>query len=210
MSEITPALSGSPTSEDPRFEQPTPAPLFELGQQSTVDQPSASASEQLAELLSGLLKQPAPAARGSHAPRPSWDPRKLLLCVPEDNRESIARSMAENGYQVFVAQDTRQAVDRMRENQLDVVLLDPRFDPTEQGSVFVSREVNILRPTQRRSFLGFAFASPRTMDGHTILNVNAIININELDELPALIEHRLRDFNELYKEFNIALGVSAV
>jgi predicted Zn finger-like uncharacterized protein len=213
VSEITPALSGSPASEDPRFEQPTPAPLFELGQQSTVDQPSASASEQLAELLSGLLKQPAPAARGSHAPRPSWDPRKLLLCVPEDNRESIARSMAENGYQVFVAQDTRQAVDRMRENQLDVVLLDPRFDPTEQGSVFVSREVNILRPAQRRR-LFFVLLSPslRTMDGHTAFlnNVNAIININEIDELPALIEHRLRDFNELYKEFNSALGVSAV
>ena len=112
-----------------------------------------------------------------------------------------------------MAQDTRQAVDRMRENQLDVVLLDPRFDPTEQGSVFVSREVNILRPAQRRR-LFFVLLSPslRTMDGHTAFlnNVNAIININEIDELPALIEHRLRDFNELYKEFNSALRVSAV
>lgn len=175
-------------------------------------QPSASGTEQIAELLAGLLKQPTPAARGQRA-RASWNPRKLLVCVPEENRESIARSLAETGYQVFVAQDTRQAVDRMRENQLDVVLLDPRFDPVEQGSVFVSREVNILRPAQRRR-LFFVLLSPslRTMDGHTAFlnNVNAIINVNEIDELPTLIEHRLRDFNELYKEFNSALGAAAL
>ena len=207
------ALGSSPATEDQRFEQPTPAPLFELGHESTVAQPNASGTEQLAELLAGLLKQPAAATRGQLPARPSWDQRKLLVCVPEDNRESIARSLAESGYQVFVAQDTRQAVDRMRENQLDVVLLDPRFDPVEQGNVFVAREVNILRPAQRRR-LFFVLLSPtlRTMDGHTAFlnNVNAIINVNEIDELPALIEHRLRDFNELYKEFNSVLGVPAL
>jgi hypothetical protein len=98
----------------------------------------------------------------------------------------------------------------MRENELDVVLLDPRFDPTEQGPVFVTREVNILRPAQRRR-LFFVLLSPslRTMDSHTAFlnNVNAIINVNEIDELPKLIEHRLREYNELYKEFNNVLGV---
>ncbi len=206
-------LGSSPSTEDPRFEQPTPAPLFELEHERAATKPSVSGAEQLAELLAGLLKQPAPTARGQQSSRPLWDPRKVLVCVPEENRESIARSLAENGYQVFVAQDTRQAVDRMRENQLDVVLLDPRFDPVEQGSVFVAREVNILRPAQRRR-LFFVLLSPslRTMDGHTAFlnNVNAIINVNEVDELPALIDHRLREYNELYKEFNSVLGMSAL
>jgi len=40
----------------------------------------------------------------------------------------------------------------MRENRLEVVLLDPEFDPAEQGAAFVTREVNILRPPQRRGF----------------------------------------------------------
>jgi CheY-like chemotaxis protein len=151
---------------------------------------------------------------GSHGiARPAWDPRKALVCVPEDNREPIARSLAEDGYQVFVAHDTRQAVDRMRENQLDVVLLDSRFDPVEQGPVFVTREVNIMRPAQRRR-LFFVLLSPslRTMDGHTAFlnNVNAIINVNEVDELPKLIEHRVREYNELYKAFNNAMGIPAL
>jgi hypothetical protein len=204
---------GSPATENARFEQPSPAPLFELEPKSVAAKGEVSATERLAELLSGLVNQPLPPGRSVAKARPSWDPRKALVCVPEESRESIARGLAENDYQVFVAQDTRQAVDRMRENELDVVLLDPRFDSPEQGSVFVTREVNILRPAQRRRlFFVLLSTSLRTMDSHTAFlnNVNAIINVNEIEELPKLIEHRVRDYNELYKEFHNALGISAL
>jgi predicted Zn finger-like uncharacterized protein len=203
----------SPSTENPRFDHPTPAPLFELDGNRATANPNASAADKLAELLAGLVSQQATTSRSHTTTRPAWDPRKALVCVPEDNREPIARNLAEGGYQVFVAHDTRQAVDRMRENQLDVVLLDSRFDPTEQGPVFVTREVNILRPAQRRR-LFFVLLSPslRTMDSHTAFlnNVNAIINVNEVDELPRLIEHRVREYNELYKGFNSAMGIPAL
>jgi hypothetical protein len=101
----------------------------------------------------------------------------------------------------------------MRGNQLDVVVLDPRFDPVEQGSVFVTREVTMLRPAQRRR-LFFVLLSPtlRTMDAHAAFlnNVNATVNLNDLEELPQLLEHRVREYNELYKDFNIVLGVPAL
>lgn len=206
-------VGGSPSTADPRFDHPKPAPLFELEPKGNVVSAEASANERLAELLSGLVNQPSATARRHPKARPSWDPRKALVCVTEENRDLVARSLAEDGYQVFVAQDTPQAVDRMREDHLDVVLLDPRFDPAEQGTVFVTREVNILRPAQRRR-LFFVLLSPslRTMDSHTAFlnNVNAIINVNELGELPKLIEHRVREYNELYKEFNNVLGVPAL
>lgn len=207
------ATGSSPSTENRRFEQPSPAPLFELEQKGTAAGNAVSATDRLAELLSGLINQSAATGRGLPHARPVWDPRKALVCVPEENRETIARSLAENGYQVFVAEDTRQAVDRMRENQLDVVLLDPGFDPAEQGTVFVTREVNILRPAQRRR-LFFVLLSPsmRTMDAHTAFlnNVNAIINVNAIEELPKVLEHGVREYNELYKEFNTALGVPAL
>lgn len=205
-------VGGSPSSKDPRFGLPNPAPLFEQEQQALMPAAGASA-DRLVELLASLINQPAVAGRNLPYARPSWDPRKVLVCVPEDYRESVARSLAENGYQVFVANDARQAVDRMRENPLDIVLLDPRFDPAEQGPVFVTREVNILRPAQRRR-LFFVLLSPsmRTMDAHTAFlnNVNAIINVSEIEELPSLIERRVREYNELYKEFNSTLGVQAL
>ena len=99
--------------------------------------------------------------------RPSWNPRKILICAGEQYRQHLASQLSQKGNQVFVAQDTRQAVERMRENRLDVVLLDQDFDAAEQGAAFVTREVTILRPAQRRR-LFFVLLSPvlRTMEAH--------------------------------------------
>ena len=204
----------SPATGNPRFEHPPlPAPQFEMETKGKENKTVVSATEKLAELLSDLLSQQGATVGGSPNARPSWNPRMALICSPDDNREKIARGLAENGFQVFVAEDTSQAVERMRENQLDVVVLDPRFDPVDQGSVFVTREVTILRPAQRRR-LFFVLLSPtlRTMDAHAAFlnNVNATINLNDLDELPQLLEHRVREYNELYKDFNGILGVPAL
>ena len=206
------AVVGLPSPEETRFAQPNPAPLFELEQHAPLPAAGASA-DKLVELLASLINQPATTSRNQPHARPAWDQRKALICVPEDSRESVARSLTANGYQVFVANDAKQAVDRMREHLLDVVLLDPRFDSVEQGPVFVTREVNILRPTQRRRVF-FVLLSPslRTMDSHTAFlnNVNAIVNVNEIDELPSLIERRISEYNELYRDFNVTMGIHAL
>ncbi len=207
------AVGESPATGNPRFEQATPAPLFEFEQERKEATAGSAGTEKLAELLSGLLSQPAALSHKAQTARPSWDPRKALVCVHQDNRELVARGLAENGYQVFVARDTGQAVERMRENVLDIVLLDSRFDPAEQGPVFVSREVTILRPAQRRRlFFVLLSTSLRTMDAHAAFlnNANAIINVNEIEQLPRLLEQQLRAYNELYKDFNTVLGVPAL
>jgi len=207
-------LGESPATDNPRFEPPPlPAPLFELEPKGKETKAAVFGTEKLAELLSDLLNQQATTAANSQSIRPSWNPRKTLVCIPEDNREKVARALAENGFQVFVAQDMNQAVERMRENQLDILVLDQRFDPVEQGSVFVTREVTILRPAQRRRlFFVLLSQTLRTMDAHAAFlnNVNAIVNLHDLEELPRLLEHRVREYNELYKDFNGVLGVPAL
>ena len=148
-----------------------------------------------------------------NAARPSWDPRRILICTNEQYRQGLAQQLSQSGYQVFVAQDTRQAIERMRENRIDVVFLDQEFDPLEQGSAFVTREVTILRPAERRR-LFFVLLSPvlRTMEAHAAFlnNVNAIVNTKDVADAARILEHALRDYNELYKEFNAALNVSAL
>lgn len=203
------SIGASPSSDNPRMEQQKAAPLFEP---ETAPAP-ASAADKFMELLSSLVNQPGSNGGFTPSARSSWSPRKALVCATEENRESIARGLSENNYQVFVAQDSRQAVERMRENRLDLVILDSRFDPVEQGSVFVTREVTVLRPAQRRR-LFFVLLSPtlRTLDAHAAFlnNVNAVVNVNDLAELPKLIEQRLREFNELYTEFNAAMHLPAL
>ena len=202
------AVGGSPATEHPRFEQTAPAPAFEL-EPSTVEE-RVNPPEDMVRMLASLLRQTNKNVDEKFKSGTPWIRRKALVCVAEGNREVVARRLAETGCQVFVAEDTGQAVQRMRENQLDVVLLDPEFDPMEQGAAFVTREVNVLRPAQRRRlFFVLLTPSQRTMDVHAafLQNVNAIINFNDIGELSRILEHSLREYNELYKGFNMALNM---
>src|SRR6266542_3722902 len=68
LEESATAASGSPATENPRFDQPTPAPLYELQQKDVVTRPAASATEKLAEWLSGFCRSGHEASGRSHAP----------------------------------------------------------------------------------------------------------------------------------------------
>ena len=159
-----------------------------------------------------LLKGPNQAPEKPGA-RPAWDPRKALVCTAESYRDTVAQRMTESGCQVFVAEDTRQAIETMRSNKMDVVVLESQFDPAEQGLAFVTREINVLRPPQRRRIF-FVLLSPsaRTMDAHAafLSNVNLVVNIADVDELSRIMDVALREYNELYRDFNAAFSLTAL
>lgn len=201
------AVGGSPATDHPRFEQAT-ARAYE----PVTPQPAAASNDTL-QMLAELLANGAGRANENPGARPAWDKRKALVCTSEQLRDLVAKKLSDSDYQVFVAEETRQAVETMRSKQMDVVLLDPQFDPTEQGSAFVVREVNVLRPSQRRR-LFFVLLSPslRTMDAHAAFlnNVNAIVNVSDLEDLDRIMDVSLRDYNELYREFYSASGLTAL
>jgi predicted Zn finger-like uncharacterized protein len=91
------AVGGSPATGNPRFEQPRPAPLFELEQPGKEVSAASSVAERLVELLSGLLNQSTALGSNPQSGRPSWNPRTALVCIPEDNRVSVARAWPRMG-----------------------------------------------------------------------------------------------------------------
>ena len=198
------AVGGSPATE--RFEKST-ARVYESAASS-----EPISSDDTVRMLVDLLSK-GTTGKTNPAVRPSWDKRKALVCTSEAYRDVIARKLTEIGCQVFVAEDTRQAVETMRANKMDVVLLEPQFDPVEQGAAFVIREINILRPPQRRR-LFFVLLSPslRTLDSHAAFlnNVNAIVNVHDIEELHRIMEVGLREYNELYREFYGAFSLTAL
>ena len=204
------AVGGSPATDHPRFDQST-ARAYEP---STVAAPGATPSnDDTVRMLFDLLSKGSNQSPEDPKARPAWDKRKALVCTSEPYRDVVAHKLSEIGCQVFVAEDTRQAVETMRANKMDVVLLEPQFDPDEQGSVFVMREINVMRPPQRRR-LFFVLLTPslRTMDAHAAFlnNVNATVNVAEIEELPRIMEVALREYNELYREFYTAFGLTAL
>src|ERR671919_16567 len=152
------AVGGSPSTDHPRFEPSTARAYEPVSPSEPV--PNNDAVRMLVDLLSKGSAQ----KNDNSMARPSWDKRKALVCTSETYRDVVARKLTGSGFQVFVAEDTCQAIETMRANKMDVVLLEPQFDPAEQGSVFVIREINGLRPDQRRR-LFFILRSPslRTM-----------------------------------------------
>jgi hypothetical protein len=168
----------------------------------------------LARLLAALLQRGAPTAEKQRgATRLAWERRRVLVCVASQHRDAVARTLAGSDYQVFVASDTTQAIERMREERMDIVILDPDFDPVEQGAAFVNREVQTLRPAERRRlFLVQLSASARTLDSHAafVHNVNLVVNSSDIENMPRALERAIRDFNDLYREFNSVLNVAAI
>ena len=213
--EATPAAEDMSTvnaADSPaRFEAPTAAPRFKSrdeNSQATLEEPTGDLAG-IAKLLAAALQQ-APHTEGSHK-RPKWNRRKALVCASPAYREAIAETLAGNEYDVFVAASMAEGLGRMREEQMDVIVLDANFDPVEQGVAFITREVRLLRPSERRRlFLVYLTSGVRTMDLHAafLQNVNLVVNPSDLDQLPEALELSMRHYNELYKPFNRALDVA--
>jgi predicted Zn finger-like uncharacterized protein len=214
------SIGNAPSLESTRYKQPKAAAAFKLENEPDAEEmespsiPPIGEGNDLARLLAELLQRAAPGAKAesSGARKLGWERRRALVCAPEARRETIARLLAENDYQVFVAEDTSQAIERMREDQMNVVLLDPEFDTIEQGAAFVTREVNALRPAQRRQLL-FVHLTPtaRTLDTHAafVQNVNLVVNSLDLEYLPHALERAAREYKELYRDFNAALNIAS-
>jgi len=210
---------GSPVNADRvAFERPASAAPFKVeiedSNASSANPASATGLNDVAKLLAAALSQADSASTRSRGrKRPAWDRRKILVCASPAYREAIARSVANLDYEVFVAENSAQALGRMREERMDIVILDANFDPVEQGVAFVTREVKLLRPSERRRlFFVYVTSGVRTMDLHAAFlhNVNLVINPSDVEQLPDALEVSVRQYNELYRDFNIALDAAPI
>jgi CheY-like chemotaxis protein/DNA-directed RNA polymerase subunit RPC12/RpoP len=211
-------VEGAPGSIRAAFERPATAPRFSA---ASDDSPTALEGSsglpglsELAKLLAEAMRQSEVApGTGRGRTRPAWDRRKVLVCASPAYREVIARPLADHDYEVFVAENMAQALGRMREERMDVIVLDANFDPLEQGVAFVTREVKLMRPSERRRlFLVYLNSGVRTMDLHAAFlhNVNLVINPSDVDQLPDALEISIRHYNELYRDFSRALDIAPI
>jgi predicted Zn finger-like uncharacterized protein len=208
-----PAAEAVEASEPKPFTRPSVAPLFKSRSEE-----AALALSEAAPGLSEITKLLSEALRHNDTPtmgrkRAAWDRRKALVCCTPAYRETIAESLAQNEYEVFIAANMAQGLGRMREERMDVIVLDANFDPLEQGVAFITREVRLMRPSERRRmFLVYLTAGVRTMDLHAAFlhNVNLVVNPSDLEQLPECVDISIRHYNELYRPLMRALDVAPI
>src|SRR6266404_152199 len=210
-------MPATPTQTSP-FEPPTTAPPFKAEEDKSDpalrSESTPAGLEGIAKLLAEALRHADSGSAGNRGrKRPAWDRRKALVCASPAYRETIARSLSGNEYEIFVAENMAQALGRMREERMDIVILDANFDPLDQGVAFVTREVKLLRPSERRRlFFVYMTTGVRTMDLHAAFlhNANLVVNSSDVEQLPEALEISLRNYNELYRDFTRALDVAPI
>lgn len=195
------------------FERPPAAAPFKQAGAAATNQSAPNGYADVAKVLVDLLRhKDSVAAPSAGQKRPAWDRRKALICTDAAHRQAIAEGLTTD-FEVYVAETTAEALGRMREDRIDVLVLESNFDPVEQGFAFVMREIKLLRPAERRR-LFFVFITPnaRTMDLHAAFlnNANLVVNPTDLERLPDALELSLRHYNELYRDFNRALDVAPI
>ena len=208
------AVGDSPATQRGRPERATPAPVFKAQASNATENLPAAQNEQnaLMQFLAALMQQSEKFKSGNAlaGAQHAWERRRALVCVTQERAERVAQMLADAGYEVYVAADTMQAITRMREDAIDVVVLEPEFDAAEQGAAYVSRAIGAMRPTERRrTFLVQISPSARTFDAHAAFvgNFNLVVNTEDLGEFTRVLERALREYNELYRDFKKAIEV---
>jgi hypothetical protein len=139
-------------------------------------------------------------------------PRRVLLCLGQ-KRDEVAKILVDAGFKVYLAQTPAQANERLREGKTEILIFSPDFAPDFGGAAILQQKVNGMASSERRRlFLVSIEDGGITMSAHDafLRNLNLIINSNDINQVPLILNRSLRDFNEIYRYYNEALGAAAV
>ncbi|UCF84649.1 MAG: zinc-ribbon domain-containing protein [Desulfobacteraceae bacterium] len=131
---------------------------------------------------------------------------KLTLIMGTGVRqvEKLERTVDELGYRYVSANNTRDAISKMRLHHFDVILLSDRFDEMELAQSPILQHINNLSMSvRRRIFLALIADEFKTTD-HMMayaMSANLVINGNDLDRLTAILKHAISDNEKFYKVF---------
>jgi len=193
-----------------KHEDTTPSEhVFEKSENSFEDMPLPSVEKEY-DLLSsqdmaGFDDTEADSALDSYE-----EGEKLALVMAADtNRlQKIKEALDELGYNSSRAENTREAVSKMRFQNFDLVILSDLFDniPLEQSPIL--QYLNHLSMSVRRKMFVLLLSDKlRTMD-HMLayaMSANLVVNWKDLDMLSSILRRAVLDNEKFYKVFMDAL-----
>ena len=139
-------------------------------------------------------------------------PRRILLCLGE-KRDTVAKLLTGCGYKVYIAQTPAQANERLRDGKTEIVMFSPDFAAEYGGAAVIQQKANAMYSAERRRmFLVSLEDGGTTMNAQEafIRNLNLIINTDDLQQIPLILNRALHDFNGLYHYLNRGLGLEPI
>jgi hypothetical protein len=127
--------------------------------------------------------------------------------------DDTARLLAKSGYKVYVAKTPAQANERLREGKTEILIFSPDFAADMGGAAVIQQKANSMYSSERRRlFLISLEDEGTTMSAHDafLRNLNLIVNVNDVAQLPLILNRAVGDFNDLYNHFNKASGFAPI
>ncbi len=200
--------NGSSTVHQLEANKPAPA-VSESVAQFAEKQSELQINDALRSLLSALQSGKASLDGDDEDIKKS---RRVLLCLG-DNRDAVAKLLAESGYKVYIAETPAQANERLRDGKTAVVVFSPDFAAELGGAAILQQRANAMYSSERRRlFLVALEDTGTTMNAHEafLRNLNLIVNTEDINQLPLILNRAVDDFNDLYRYLNQALGAQPI
>ncbi|MCU0238700.1 MAG: zinc-ribbon domain-containing protein [Pyrinomonadaceae bacterium] len=199
-------VQASARSTVQQLQNNAPAPAFGQNQQQFAEKEQGFELNQAMKTLFSALQKEKVSLDSSDST--DEKPRRVLLCLGDNKKNSVGKLLTDAGYKVYLAETPAQANERLREGKTEILLFSPDFASEFGGSAIVQQKVNAMPSIERRRlFLVSLEETGTTLNAHEafLRNLNLIVNINDLPQLPLILNRSLRDFNELYRYYNKAV-----
>lgn len=186
------------------------APAADGAKQFAAKESDLEINKALKSLLGALQSE----KKVASADDPDLDekPRRILLCLGE-KRDAVAKLLTGCGYKVYIAQTPAQANERLRDGKTEIVMFSPDFASEYGGAAVIQQKANAMYSAERRRlFLVSLEDGGTTMNAQEafIRNLNLIINTDDVQQIPLILNRALHDFNGLYHYLNRGLGLEPI
>ncbi len=131
---------------------------------------------------------------------------KLVLVAENDPElaEKIEQAIEKMGYQSIPAENTNQAISKMRFHQFQLLILSETFDGLDLDQNPILTYLNHLSMSMRRKmFVALIGNSFNTMDQMMafVMSANLVINKRDVDNLAGILTNAITDNDQFYKVF---------
>ena len=136
--------------------------------------------------------------------------RLALVCEDAPERQAVIKAALEQvGFTMHAAKNADEAVERMRRDAYELVILDEQFQGTTYLDNAVLAVVRAMPMSARRyMFVALLGREYKTFDNMMAFarSVNVVVNPNDLQHLPAVLVKAMNDNNQFYRVFREVLA----
>lgn len=132
-----------------------------------------------------------------------------LVCddVPE-HQAVIKAALQELGFKVHIPSNSAEAVERMRKNSYEVIVLDEEYAGSTAHDNQVLKTIHSMAmPVRRYIFVALLGKQFKTFDNMTAFakSVNAVVNVNDLPQLKGILRQGIAENDQFYRVFREVL-----